>query len=98
VFGLTLAIDFKMNFSPDNPEGIDALHERTAKRLHNLCVTNNGMYIKLAQSVRLSVNQLERRNRKLSLWFDSHSWRFKLLSYRNPIGKLSQTSSMQHRQ
>ncbi|GAA6014657.1 hypothetical protein JCM11491_000184 [Sporobolomyces phaffii] len=51
VFGVTLALDFKMNFSPDNPEGIDALHERTAKRLHKLCVTNNGMYIKLAQSL-----------------------------------------------
>ncbi|GAA6064589.1 hypothetical protein JCM10212_003765 [Sporobolomyces blumeae] len=51
VFGVTLAIDFKLNFSPDNPEGIDALHERTAKRLHALCTTNNGMYIKLAQSL-----------------------------------------------
>jgi len=51
IFGITLAIDFKMNFSPDNPDGIDALHERTAKRLHKLCVENNGMYIKLAQSV-----------------------------------------------
>ncbi|GAA5855130.1 hypothetical protein JCM3766R1_003197, partial [Sporobolomyces carnicolor] len=51
VFGIQLALDFKMNFSPDNPEGIDALHERTANRLHKLCVTNNGMYIKLAQSL-----------------------------------------------
>lgn len=51
IFGIQLAIDFKMNFSPDNPDGIDALHERTAKRLHKLCVDNNGMYIKLAQSV-----------------------------------------------
>ncbi|GAA5939292.1 ABC1 kinase family protein [Sporobolomyces koalae] len=51
VFGLTLAIDFKLNFSPDNPEGIDALHERTAKRLQALCETNQGMYIKLAQSL-----------------------------------------------
>ncbi|GAA5950649.1 hypothetical protein JCM3765_000565 [Sporobolomyces pararoseus] len=51
IFGIQLAIDFKMNFSPDNPDGIDALHERTAKRLHKLCVENNGMYIKLAQSL-----------------------------------------------
>ncbi|GAA5910016.1 ABC1 kinase family protein [Sporobolomyces salmoneus] len=51
VFGVKLAIDFKLNFSPDNPEGIDALHERTAERLHKLCVSNNGMYIKLAQSL-----------------------------------------------
>ncbi|GAA5874335.1 hypothetical protein JCM16303_005815 [Sporobolomyces ruberrimus] len=51
IFGITLAIDFKMNFSPDNPDGIDALHERTAQRLRDLCNDNGGMYIKLAQSL-----------------------------------------------
>ncbi|GAA5902400.1 hypothetical protein JCM5296_003131 [Sporobolomyces johnsonii] len=51
VFGVTLAVDFKLNFSPDDLDEIDRLHERTARRLHALCTTNEGMYIKLAQSL-----------------------------------------------
>lgn len=47
-----MAADFKLNFNPDDqPEKIDALHERVAKRIHHLCVTNGGLYIKLAQSL-----------------------------------------------
>lgn len=46
-----MAADFKLNFNPNNPEEIDALHERVAKRIHHLCVANGGLYIKLAQSL-----------------------------------------------
>lgn len=46
-----MAADFKLNFNPDNAEEIEALHDRVAKRIHHLCVTNGGLYIKLAQSL-----------------------------------------------
>jgi aarF domain-containing kinase len=46
-----MALDFKINFHPDKSESIDALHDRVAKRIHALCVTNGGLYVKLAQSL-----------------------------------------------
>ncbi|ORY56562.1 ABC1 family-domain-containing protein [Leucosporidium creatinivorum] len=46
-----MAADFKLNFNPSNSEQIDALHERVAHRIHHLCITNGGLYIKLAQSL-----------------------------------------------
>lgn len=49
--GAIIAIDFKMNFNPDNADAIDALHERVAKRMHYVCVTNGGLYIKFAQAL-----------------------------------------------
>lgn len=51
IFGLTLALDFKLNFDAHDPEGIDRIHERTARRLSELVDKNQGMYIKLAQSL-----------------------------------------------
>ncbi|SCV72202.1 BQ2448_4896 [Microbotryum intermedium] len=49
--GAVMALDFKLNFNPDNSTAIDALHERVAHRINDLCVTNGGLYIKLAQSL-----------------------------------------------
>lgn len=49
----TLAVDFKLNFDLSNPAAIDRLHERAAKRLERLVDRNQGLYIKLAQSVAL---------------------------------------------
>ncbi|KAI5476275.1 hypothetical protein MNV49_007912 [Pseudohyphozyma bogoriensis] len=49
--GLTMAVDYKLNFQPDKSDTIDALHERAAKRIHALCVDNGGLYIKLGQSL-----------------------------------------------
>lgn len=46
-----MALDFKLNFNPENSTAIDALHERVAHRINDLCVTNGGLYIKLAQSL-----------------------------------------------
>ncbi|GAA6013806.1 hypothetical protein JCM10207_008198 [Rhodosporidiobolus poonsookiae] len=51
IFGITLALDFKFNFDANDPTGIEAIHERTAKRLSRLIDRNQGMYIKLAQSL-----------------------------------------------
>ncbi|BGP24726.1 hypothetical protein JCM10295v2_003645 [Rhodotorula toruloides] len=51
IFGATLALDFKLNFDPHDAEGIDRIHERTATRLSALVDANQGMYIKLAQSL-----------------------------------------------
>lgn len=44
-----MAIDFKLNFNPANSDSIDALHERVADRIHHLCVTNGGLYIKIGR-------------------------------------------------
>lgn len=51
VFGVTLALDFKLNFDAADTDGIDRIHERTARRLSALVDANQGMYIKLAQSL-----------------------------------------------
>lgn len=46
-----IAADFKLSFDPEDTEAVDALHERVAKRLHYLCVTNGGLWIKFAQAL-----------------------------------------------
>ncbi|KAK4049505.1 hypothetical protein OIO90_005456 [Microbotryomycetes sp. JL221] len=51
--GVVIAADFKFNFNPGNSEAIDQLHERIAHRMHTLCVTNKGLYIKLGQALGL---------------------------------------------
>ena len=49
--GLAIAVDYKFNFRPSKTESIDALHQRVADRLHKLCITNQGLYIKLGQAL-----------------------------------------------
>lgn len=39
--------DFKLNFTPEKADQIAALHERVAQRLLRLCLTNQGLYIKV---------------------------------------------------
>ncbi|GAA6023072.1 hypothetical protein JCM8202_004662 [Rhodotorula sphaerocarpa] len=51
VFGITLALDFKLNFDPLDADKIDRIHERTAQRLSRLVEQNVGMYVKLAQAL-----------------------------------------------
>ncbi|GAA5988452.1 hypothetical protein JCM11641_005348 [Rhodosporidiobolus odoratus] len=65
IFGVTLALDFKLNFSPDDPEAIDALHERTAKRLAELVEKNRGMYVKLAQALAIQAAILPKPYREV---------------------------------
>jgi hypothetical protein len=54
---LVMAAEFKLNFNPENSDSIDALHERVANRIHDLCVTNGGLYIKIAQSIAIQVSR-----------------------------------------
>lgn len=49
--GLALAADYKFNFTPENAEGIEDLHERVSRRLFNVCKANGGLYIKIGQAV-----------------------------------------------
>lgn len=44
-YGALTAADLKLNFTPENVEKIDALHERVAKRLAYVCNTNSGLFI-----------------------------------------------------
>ncbi|BGP16304.1 hypothetical protein JCM10213_006461 [Rhodosporidiobolus nylandii] len=65
VFGLTLALDFKLNFTPDDTAAIDALHERTAQRLAKLVEDNQGLYVKLAQSLAIQAAVLPKPYREV---------------------------------
>ncbi|KAG9101983.1 methionine-synthesizing 5- methyltetrahydropteroyltriglutamate--homocysteine methyltransferase [Ceratobasidium sp. 370] len=49
--GVLVTLDYKWNFNPKNSAGIDALHERVARRLHDCIVTNGGLYIKVGQAI-----------------------------------------------
>ncbi|KAB5594595.1 5-methyltetrahydropteroyltriglutamate homocysteine S-methyltransferase [Ceratobasidium theobromae] len=51
--GIVVTLDYKWNFNPANSEGIDALHERVARRLHNCVIDNGGLYIKAGQAIGL---------------------------------------------
>jgi hypothetical protein len=42
-----IAVDYKLNFTPETAEAIPALHERVADRLFNLLTNNGGLYIKM---------------------------------------------------
>ncbi|KAF8759844.1 ABC protein [Rhizoctonia solani] len=48
----------KWNFNPENSEGIDELHERVARRLHNCVIDNGGLYIKAGQAIGLQAGLL----------------------------------------
>lgn len=48
---VVILLDFKLNFIPEKADQIAALHQRVATRLHWLCVTNQGLYIKLGQAL-----------------------------------------------
>lgn len=46
-----IALDYKINFTPENSKGIPAIHERVAERLFDLMVSNGGLYIKIGVSL-----------------------------------------------
>ncbi|KAH7343966.1 putative mitochondrion protein [Rhizoctonia solani] len=56
--GIVVTLDYKWNFNPANSEGIDELHERVAKRLHNCVIDNGGLYIKAGQAIGLQAGLL----------------------------------------
>ena len=55
-----IALDYKINFTAENSEGIPAIHERVAERIFNLLTSNGGLYIKIGTSTAQSkmVNQM----------------------------------------
>ncbi|GAA6034088.1 hypothetical protein JCM8097_000689 [Rhodosporidiobolus ruineniae] len=65
VFGVTLALDFKLNFDPSSPEKIEAIHARTARRLSDLVDKNQGLYVKLAQSLAIQAAILPKPYREV---------------------------------
>jgi aarF domain-containing kinase len=51
-----IAADYKLNFNPGDSAKIDALHERVAQRMYNVCKENGGLYIKFGKSF-VSLNE-----------------------------------------
>lgn len=51
VAGVILAVDYKLNFNPENADGIMALHERAAQRIYDVIAANGGLYIKIGQTL-----------------------------------------------
>jgi aarF domain-containing kinase len=49
--GIIITIDYKLNFKASKADQIDALHERTAKRILDVCRSNGGLYIKFGQQI-----------------------------------------------
>ncbi|KNF02279.1 hypothetical protein PSTG_04487 [Puccinia striiformis f. sp. tritici PST-78] len=60
--GLTI-LDYKINFNPDSPP--DKLHERVAQRISEVCIKNEGLYIKLGQSIAIQAAILPTLYKKL---------------------------------
>lgn len=49
---MVIAADYKINFTPSkSSRQLSRLHERTADRLLNLCLTNGGLYQKIGQAI-----------------------------------------------
>jgi aarF domain-containing kinase len=46
-----IALDYKINFTAENSEGIPAIHERVAERVFDLLTSNGGLYIKIGTSL-----------------------------------------------
>ena len=44
---LAIALDYKLNFTPEKSDQIPQLHERVAERIYHLLTTNGGLYIKI---------------------------------------------------
>lgn len=61
---LLILYDFKVNFSTSKPASeLDAIHARTASRLHHVCVTNAGLFIKLGQTIGIQATVLPKAYR-----------------------------------
>ncbi|KAI0037004.1 ABC1-domain-containing protein [Vararia minispora EC-137] len=46
-----IALDYKLNFTPEKSDEIQNLHARVAKRLLHLFTSNGGLYIKFGQAI-----------------------------------------------
>jgi aarF domain-containing kinase len=49
--GAIITLDYKLNFNKEKANEINDLHERTARRILNLCKENGGLYIKFGQQM-----------------------------------------------
>lgn len=67
-----IALDYKLNFQPlKSSHQLSSLHERTADRLLNLCLTNGGLYQKIGQAIAMQSAVLPRVfQEKFSRFFD----------------------------
>ncbi|OSX61911.1 hypothetical protein POSPLADRAFT_1070397 [Postia placenta MAD-698-R-SB12] len=45
-----IALDYKLNFTPELSDSIPLLHERVAERMYDLFTSNGGLYIKIGQA------------------------------------------------
>ncbi|KAH9846448.1 atypical/ABC1/ABC1-B protein kinase [Lenzites betulinus] len=46
-----IAVDYKLNFTPERADEIPALQERVAERVYHLLTSNGGLYIKIGQAI-----------------------------------------------
>lgn len=46
-----IALDYKLNFTPELSDTIPLLHERVAERMYDLFTSNGGLYIKIGADV-----------------------------------------------
>lgn len=69
--GVCLAVDYKMNFTPEKADDIASLHERAAKRMYHVIRENGGLYIKIGQTIAMQSTVLpEAYGRIFSTLFD----------------------------
>lgn len=70
--GVGLALDYKLNFKPGDMSSMEAVHERVANRIFDVCEQNGGLYIKIGQVIGTQASvlpaQYQKRARRL---FDS---------------------------
>ncbi|KAI9284645.1 ABC1 family-domain-containing protein [Umbelopsis sp. AD052] len=70
--GVGLALDYKLNFKPGDMSSMDAVHERVANRIFDVCELNGGLFIKIGQVIGTQASvlpaQYQKRARRL---FDS---------------------------
>ncbi|KAL7277893.1 hypothetical protein ACG7TL_008842 [Trametes sanguinea] len=48
---IVIAIDYKLNFTPEKAHKIPELQERVAERIYDLLTSNGGLYIKIGQAI-----------------------------------------------
>ncbi|KAG2176985.1 hypothetical protein INT43_007639 [Umbelopsis isabellina] len=67
--GIGLAVDYKLNFKPGDLSSMEAVHERVANRIYDVCERNGGLYIKIGQVIGTQAAvlpaQYQKRARKL---------------------------------
>lgn len=68
--GLSLALDYKLNFDPDSLAAMESLHQRCANLILQTCERNGGLYVKLGQAIGSNAVILPQPYKRLSKLFD----------------------------